>query len=351
VLDLLLPYALNDIGRLVAWWSGASGARYVCPSCGADCLWRRASVDKSGVLVRRSHFAHTSDTSCAGESLTHMTAKRLVCQQLSDWASGVSRRPVVESTCRCGRPREPYPCPALMSAELEAAAPFGSYVADILALLQDGRRGAVEVAHTHRMGEEKTSAYNAGLAWWLEVAAGPLLEDPPRWVCLAKGGDVPGSNWRCQECCEADRRRLDELVRAGAEAKESVAKLARMHDQAEADKAMLASSAAKAGVAVERTMLQLQRYRDEVEVVRAKLLDVTSQLVSAETRLNATLFATESDESQKSRLKLLDLRNLEAMYRQEFDACERLRLRSVSLSRKVAALESRLGTRPTEPTT
>lgn len=344
---LLIPYAVGPLARLVAAWDGEAGGQYACPGCAGPVVWRRAVPD-----VRRAHFAHRADASCSGESATHGAAKRLVAQQVQDWVAGLRRRPVLAARCTgCAEwgKREPVAMPRAQSADIERRA-AGGFVADVLLALSEGK-AAIELVVTHAMGAEKVAAYNAGLAWWVELDAAAVLDDPGEWRVLAWGGEIHGRDWKCAECAEARRQKaLDTLAEAREQTETASERMAAAEAMAEAaEKAK--TQAASLGAYVKDRL-------DAVERASAELAHVRSQVNASEVeklRLRRELESMRADvDAEDVRIKaarVVDLRKLEETYRLVFDATERLRLRQLSLTREVDRLERRLGLQGTRPST
>lgn len=84
---LLIPYAEYADGRLVFPREVAPGAEagLRCPSCHAALLVKRG-------MVRRTHFAHFSSTSCEGalETVVHRMAKQVLAGATSILIPGLT---------------------------------------------------------------------------------------------------------------------------------------------------------------------------------------------------------------------------------------------------------------------
>lgn len=197
--DLTIPVALTDDGRIVHAHEGAKGRTFRCPGCKAAVTWRKCDE-----VNRRSHFAHRPDSPC-GESSIHAAAKMLAAQMINDWTAGVARRPLVSPTCdQCGIDcaSRPFPLDPSCSAVVEHTMESGLRP-DVLA-----GGTAIEILHTHAIGEEKVSQFATDGVQWFEVHAAGLLEDPPVWRLArsSAGASV------CVGCARVHER--DEAYRA-----------------------------------------------------------------------------------------------------------------------------------------
>lgn len=91
---LLIPYGMNDAGRMVHVDDVPRGKAcgLHCPSCGVSLIARKGSV-------KRHHLAHSSDNPTC-EGWLHKTAKMLLYQRIADAIATESPLPIRWS-CRC----------------------------------------------------------------------------------------------------------------------------------------------------------------------------------------------------------------------------------------------------------
>ncbi len=70
---LKVPLAADDAGRIVSPEEAAKDRNFYCPACAALLILRKGNL-------KTPHFAHKNGGSCAGETVLHVTAKKLIKQ-------------------------------------------------------------------------------------------------------------------------------------------------------------------------------------------------------------------------------------------------------------------------------
>lgn len=180
--DLLVPWALDSNGRLVAASDAQRGLEYRCPNpaCAAPLHVREGPK-------RVRHLAHRPRAGCSGETVLHWAAKRRLAEVVFDWVQG-GRVPRIQRLCPdCGkRKKQPLPqsvCRAEVEVELGGVRP------DVVLLDAQGEAiAAVEVFVTHAVGEHK--AVRISLPW-VELHAEAILKRPFVWVPRQAGNLRP----------------------------------------------------------------------------------------------------------------------------------------------------------------
>ena len=122
-------------------------------------------VDCGEMILKRGdiltpHFAHKTDSKCSGESYEHKYAKRLISYHINKWA--------FTDRCDCGVYIRTH-----RFATANEEVPFGgTFRLDVAAFNGDGGLiGAIEVFHTHLIGQEKRDALNSSGLVVIEVEA------------------------------------------------------------------------------------------------------------------------------------------------------------------------------------
>lgn len=199
-MELLIPAALTEDGRIVHALEGSKDRNFRCPGCLEPVVWRQC-------VERRSHFAHRPDAPCS-ESQIHISAKRFAAQQINDWLQGRGRHPMYCSPCeQCGTRLEAVPIPRpKMLAELEYRLPSGRKP-DIFCGF------AVEIFNTHRVDAEKSAVLNnEDKVSWIEIEAQKVLDDPFEWIVRQAGG-LFRNRRKCLGCLDRTRNEVEVMRR------------------------------------------------------------------------------------------------------------------------------------------
>lgn len=209
--ELLVPYALDTEGRVVAPLTAPQGVVYICLECGQRLTLRR----RRGQRPHFTHLAH--NPTCTGESAPHLAAKHLLREQLLAELEARGevvwylKRPGVVGRCRdhATLPRQ-FSVPAWDAVELEV--PFESFRFDVAVIHRGRIVFGFEVCFRHEVPEAKAAGLRVP---WLELAAEDILAFRPR-VPYRR----PSAGERCGGC-ESLAVRLAERS-AGDEARSKV---------------------------------------------------------------------------------------------------------------------------------
>lgn len=172
---LRLPYAMNDQALLTSAEDATKGNQHYCPGCGDVVTLRRGEV-------RVAHFAHRSGTSCSSESAMHKIAKLLVAQAINLNAQGGETTLVIKTSCEhCGDAvTRSLPPGTFTAAENEVS--VGIYRVDVAGYAGEKIALAVEIRHTHAVGQEKAGSLGG---FWVELGAEDVIANPFFWEPLA----------------------------------------------------------------------------------------------------------------------------------------------------------------------
>lgn len=169
--DFLVPFGLDDAGRLVPPGGASRDTQYRCPAC------RTLLVFRAGEL-KRAHFAHAAHTACDPEGLLHLTAKLLIVQVVQDWKAGSGPPPLVVRACGRCKKEQHDPLPARIELAVPEYTVDGGWRVDVALMAGERIIAAVEVFATHKVGEEKARSLGVPCA---ELRADEILESPFRW--------------------------------------------------------------------------------------------------------------------------------------------------------------------------
>lgn len=196
-----LTLALDAEGQLASALTAPKRAKYTCLECGGHLHVKRGPE-------RAAHFAHDHDdpAGCAGESVTHLAAKRLLLVQLREelathrQVTWMQRCPGVDGPCRM---RSVLPQAHLVEGDgaVREEVTHGRYRFDVAVVVSGQVTFGFEVYHRHAVPDEKAADLDVP---WLELVAEDLLEFKPR---VPYRGSV--SEVRCQECQALERARQE----------------------------------------------------------------------------------------------------------------------------------------------
>jgi len=169
---LRLSHAHDGGAMLTSAEDAIRGEEHVCPSCSDPVTLRRGDV-------RVAHFAHRPGTNCSPESAIHKIAKLLIAQVIHLNALGSDRAITIENSCEhCGcAVTRALPPGTFTGAQEEVA--VGSYWVDVAGYNGAKIALAVEIRHTHAVGEEKAGSLDG---FWVELVAADVIANPFRWV-------------------------------------------------------------------------------------------------------------------------------------------------------------------------
>lgn len=189
-----VPFALDASGEVVTALAAPRGATYTCLECGAPLGVRRGES-------RRWHFYHLPgfERDCAGESLTHRAAKRLLARALRRELAATG---TVTWQRRCAGTGGPCPEGTLLPValavpgwtEVVEEVTHGAFRFDVAVLAGRDVRFGFEVFHRHAVPEHKAAALDVP---WLELVAEDILAHQPRIPVRSDEGVV-----RCAACEE-----------------------------------------------------------------------------------------------------------------------------------------------------
>jgi hypothetical protein len=187
-----IPFACDEHQRLVAPEDAGKGRRFTCPAC-------ERVVDLHAGAKKKRHYHHRA-SACTAETVTHLSAKRLIVEAVVAWRAG-GPAPVFERCCAARgcttttRHRMPK---KVLRAEIESRLPSG-HVADVALLGQnDVPIAAIEVLVTHAVDDVK--ALEIGIPW-VEVSGEAVCRSHGRVLVPVRDRFLP---WYCAE--HVDRR-------------------------------------------------------------------------------------------------------------------------------------------------
>ena len=169
--------ALDAAGQVVSALTAPKKAKYTCLECGGRLHVKRGKE-------RAAHFAHDHDdpSGCAGESVTHLAAKRLLREQLQKELSAdghvrwMQHCPGAQGPCRMRSV-------LLQTREVQAGwevreeVTHGRYRFDVAVVASSQAVFGFEVYHRHLVPDEKAADLTVP---WLELVAEDILEYKPR---------------------------------------------------------------------------------------------------------------------------------------------------------------------------
>lgn len=214
---LLIPFALDRHGQVVAPLTATPGGTYTCLDCGARVGLRKSAPDPEGKKrTVRAHFFHLSDTPCngTGESFTHKAAKRVLkerCERELRVLGGLKiahRCKGFQGHCRKNSViTQLYPLPETHwdQVELEVAhpphQPAGYFRFDVAVTLKGQVVLGLEVYHRHLVPLHKAESLKVP---WYEFVAEDILEARP----LMPHG-VRDTGELCEDCLR--RQDIDKI--------------------------------------------------------------------------------------------------------------------------------------------
>lgn len=163
-MTLAVPFAVDEQQRLIRPADAQRHHVYWCLQCGHRVHFKPGKV-------RTAHFFHAHGSQCSGESVLHLAAKRALVEGLPGLTEVGLLLPCRHFDCREAE-LVVYPLPTFDQVQAEVT--LGEYRLDV-ALLQAGKVVlAIEVYHTHRIGEAKGRDLPVP---WIEVPARAVLEN------------------------------------------------------------------------------------------------------------------------------------------------------------------------------
>lgn len=148
--------------------------QYVCGECGARVMWKSAHLRSEKKVQVRGHFAHVASTDhCSGgEGLVHKLCK----QWIADHAASL----VLLRKCPdCGQDDE-FHASTMGEVQAELEWKTDAYRVDVSFLfMSTQKRWAVEIMHTHAIGQSKRSALEQLSDQVFEIATADILTGKP----------------------------------------------------------------------------------------------------------------------------------------------------------------------------
>lgn len=220
-----LILALNADGELVSALTAPKKARYTCLECRAGLHVKRGEQ-------RAAHFAHDSEdpTGCAGESVTHLAAKRLLRQQLQaeleqeGLVKWMQHCPGAHGGCRM-RSVLPQGREVHGAWEVREEVTHGRYRFDVAVVVAEQAVFGFEVYHRHLVPEEKAADLSMP---WLELPAEDILEFKPR--VPFRGSHSEQLCPDCQTLLKALKERQKRDARRGEQTKKYVAEVTQVQE-------------------------------------------------------------------------------------------------------------------------
>lgn len=166
--ELLVPFAIDDEGRLYSPEGAEKGRNYLCPACQKPVIFKQGEI-------RVAHFAHNVSDTCSQETIVHKTAKLLVQKAVNEWKAGKSNPPIFQRVCQiCGiSVSQPLPY-KVDSAILEHRLADGSVV-DVALMVEQTVQAAVEIKVSHAVDELKANSLPVP---FIELDGYEVIENP-----------------------------------------------------------------------------------------------------------------------------------------------------------------------------
>ena len=164
-MPLTVPYAIDNQNCLVKPDQGMIHGDYRCLQC-------QERVHFKPGKTKQPHFAHAAVTTCTGESVLHLAAKQALLEELP----GLSEVGVLLPCRRAGCQNvhiEVWTLPLFDAVQTEVS--LDNVRLDVALMYKGVVVAAIEVFHTHRIGEEKRQALAIP---WIEVRAETVLVNP-----------------------------------------------------------------------------------------------------------------------------------------------------------------------------
>lgn len=220
-----LTLALNSDGDLVSALTAPKRAKYTCLECGGNLHVKRGAQ-------KAAHFAHDSDdlTGCAGESVTHLAAKRLLRMQLQ---AELTQESVVQWMQHCSGAQEgcrmrsvlPQGFEVQGTWEVREEVPHCRYRFDVAVVVAGQAVFGFEVYHRHLVPEEKAADLHVP---WLELVAEDILEFKPR--VPFRGSHSEQLCPDCQALLQVLKERQARDAKRGDQTKKYVAEVTQVQD-------------------------------------------------------------------------------------------------------------------------
>lgn len=171
MLEIRIPFAVDDQERLYCPTTAEKGKSYFCPACQGQVILKQGEI-------RTAHFAHQISNICSQETVIHKTAKLLIQRVVYEWKSGKSNPPIFQRTCQiCDTSVSQFLPEKVDDAVLEYKLADGS-IADIALLVREIAQAAVEIKVTHAVDEIKANRLSVP---FIELDGYEVIESPTIW--------------------------------------------------------------------------------------------------------------------------------------------------------------------------
>jgi hypothetical protein len=171
MLELRVPFAVDNDDQLHSPASARRGRNYFCPSC------REPVILKQGE-VRAAHFAHKVCDTCNQESIVHKTAKLLIQKAVHDWKAGVSKSPELQRRCQICNSLASQSLPEKVDRAVLEHRLSDCSIVDVALVGGETALAAVEIRVTHAVGEMKAQRLPIP---FIELDGYQVIENPVNW--------------------------------------------------------------------------------------------------------------------------------------------------------------------------
>lgn len=204
------PYAKDNVTKNPVAASSYKGEEDLrCYECDAKLFYKgeHERKRKTGVTHQvRAHFFHSSDSTCRGESVSHLLAKDIV--------SKYAKFDYYHSCGGCSKQFRVYINTNdiyTVKQEYHWRDPDNTlFIPDVAYLNEHGKMATVvEINHTHRIPDGKITALNKASIIWVEVEANDIIDkyDKKEEYVFVQKSSVMDARNRCHDCIEAKLRR------------------------------------------------------------------------------------------------------------------------------------------------
>lgn len=169
--ELLVPFAVDDEGRLYSPEGAEKGRNYFCPACQEPVIFKQGKI-------KVAHFAHKVGNTCRQETIVHKTAKLLIQKAVNEWKTGKSTPPILQRACQiCGTFVSQLLPDKVDGAILEHRLANGSVV-DVALMVGPTVQAAVEIKVFHAVDELKADSLPVP---FIELEGYQVIENPNVW--------------------------------------------------------------------------------------------------------------------------------------------------------------------------
>lgn len=164
-----IPIAKSENGSYIFPKEGVKNTRYYCPNCGELVILKAGNIKKP-------HFAHKHTGQCSYETVIHKVAKRILVQNINDFANNNGGSPEIVRVCKaCSKNKIVQYLPETITSASEEIRLSNGYVVDVSLEKDSIPVAAIEVLVTHKVSEIK--AKTLGIPF-IEVDGESVIQDP-----------------------------------------------------------------------------------------------------------------------------------------------------------------------------